>query len=331
MDKFYRQEPTARTAWRQAILMGMNTRTYKFALGQALLEFAHAGDDAPLLSEVAARYAWHLTVHAENYPQARNTGLRESDFLSVLSQESAATLSTGTPPERLVVAAVSSMPSMVMDKFHNLRDSGTVAHRFYELSGTGPQRRVILTEALRSLDGADAAQVLTPELQARWAIVEASFDAEIGPGLVSTGLYVDREQGVALDRRRRRGVAALRPALSGFQHGRCLYCHVTLESLDRTAHVEHVFPFHWMNRLAWNGPDLDSLWNLVLLCPDCNGKKLGDRPSEAQVQALIDRNDAILRSPHPLKRTLTLSLGLATPSGHDVGFYRAVDAAGLGA
>ncbi len=330
MDKFYRDEPTARTSWRQAILMGANTRTYKFAFGQALLEVARSGDDAPLLAQLAGRYAWHLALHAQEFPQARGRELGSADFLSVLQQESRETLADGAATERLVAAAVGSMPTMVMDKFHNLRDTGTVAHRFYEIKGRGPGRRVILTPDLLTLDASDADAVLTPELQARWSIVEASFDADIGPGLVADGLAIDTELGIAVDRRRRRSVVGLRPALSGFQHGRCLYCRMRLESLDATAHVEHVFPFHWMNRLGWSGPDLDALWNLVLLCPVCNSAKLGNRPTEAQVQALIDRNQAVLQSPHPLKRTMQLALGLTSAQGHGIGFYRAVDTAGLG-
>ena len=56
---FYRAEPTARTSWRQAILMGVNTRTYKFALGAALLDLAKTGRGAVPLIELASTYATH--------------------------------------------------------------------------------------------------------------------------------------------------------------------------------------------------------------------------------------------------------------------------------
>ena len=59
-QQFYRAEPTARTSWRQAILMGVNTRTYKFALGAALLDLAKTGRGAVPLIELASTYATHL-------------------------------------------------------------------------------------------------------------------------------------------------------------------------------------------------------------------------------------------------------------------------------
>jgi hypothetical protein len=70
LQQYYRNEPTARTAWRQVILMGVNTRTYKFPLGAALLSFAGSGRDAVSLGELAATYATHLINRTDGYPQA---------------------------------------------------------------------------------------------------------------------------------------------------------------------------------------------------------------------------------------------------------------------
>lgn len=37
---FYRSDPSPRASWRLAVLMGGNSRTYKFALAASLLELA---------------------------------------------------------------------------------------------------------------------------------------------------------------------------------------------------------------------------------------------------------------------------------------------------
>jgi hypothetical protein len=74
--------------WRQAILMGVNTRSYKFALGAALLDLAKTGRDAAPLIELASTYATHLVNRTGNYPQASSSlQLSDKDFPSVLARE----------------------------------------------------------------------------------------------------------------------------------------------------------------------------------------------------------------------------------------------------
>ncbi|WP_233273563.1 HNH endonuclease family protein [Streptomyces broussonetiae] len=59
---------------------------------------------------------------------------------------------------------------------------------------------------------------------------------------------------------------------------------------------------------AWVGPDLDALWNLAPAHATCNGGKSDRLPFPVEVHRLALRNEAIMDSPHPLKRTLQLSL-----------------------
>src|SRR3954453_10139069 len=141
--EFYRAEPTAVTSWLMAVLMGANSRTYKFALGGALLDFARDGRTEFSMSELALPYARRLVERAQSYPQAPTASMSgTTDFLTVVKDETAASLRGGAPTPRLVDAAVASMPQMVMRKFHNLRQVGEVAHRFYELVGRGHSRGV---------------------------------------------------------------------------------------------------------------------------------------------------------------------------------------------
>lgn len=314
---FYAQDASARGSWRLAVLMGANSRTYKFALGQALLEFGRHGQEAIPLAEFAAAYSLGLVRHLTQNPQAPQAEkLGENDFLTVAAQESAATLETGRPTERLLAAAVRSMPTMVMQKFHNLRGDTAVPHTFYRLTGTGRHRVVRLTPDLLQLAHSEQATGLAAELEARWNIVETSFAAGIGRSLIEEGIFVDWDTLQITDKRRRRSVTGLVEATAGFQHGRCLICDDVLGLSDAVA-VDHVFPFSLMHRFdsvgAWHGPDLDALWNLAPAHATCNGTKSDRLPNSLELAYLAARNEAIMQSPHPLRRTLQLSLRTALP------------------
>ncbi|WP_206062794.1 HNH endonuclease [Nocardioides piscis] len=309
--EFYSSHPTPTTAWRLAVLMGANSRTYKFALGQALLEQARAGRAEVTLPELARPYALALATRAVAMPQAPASGeLGQRDFLYIARQESEATLRDGHPTERLIDAATRTMPGMVMEKFHNLAGGTQLPTRFYEIRGRGPRRKVILTPAMLGLVGGDDGPALDGELEARWRIVESSFAAGVGRSLITEGVAVDLASGTVIDKLRRRSLAGVREALGGFQHNRCQICDELLAP-DTAVAVDHVFPFSLMSRgvpLGWADLDLDSIWNLAPAHATCNGAKSNRPPTPEEVARLGQRNAAIMRSPHPLKRTLELTL-----------------------
>jgi len=112
-------------------------------------------------------------------------------------------------------------------------------------------------------------------------------------------------------------LTSLRSAIVGFQHGRCFYCNEYLGDLGPDVHVDHVFPFWWMNTGSWRGPSLNGVWNLVLACAPCNLKKSGRLPTDEEITRLIARNDAIAESRIPLRRTLELSMDAAGANASD--------------
>ncbi|GAA1548044.1 hypothetical protein GCM10009730_66460 [Streptomyces albidochromogenes] len=298
---FYAQDASARASWRLAVLMGANSRTYKFALGQALLEFGREGQETVPLAEFAAIYALGPVRHAAHSPQApQGEKLGENDFLTIAAEESTATLEADYPTDRLLAAAVRSMPTMVMQKFHNLRSDTAVPHAFYQLFGTGQHRSVGLTPDLLQLAHSEQAPSLAAEVGARWNIVETSFAAGIGRSLVEEGVLLDWDTLQLTDRRRRRSVTGIIEATVGFQHGRCLICDDVLGMSDGIA-VEHVFPFSLMRSLesvdSWHGPDLDSLWNLAPAHAACNRTKSDRLPHTLELARLAARNEAIMQSP----------------------------------
>ncbi|MGV9658040.1 HNH endonuclease [Streptomyces koyangensis] len=331
--EFYEAEPSPRTSWRLAVLMGANSRTYKFALASALLEFAAQGRGEVTLDELAVPYAMSLVARQKGAPQAPSGSLMgDKDFLTVARQEAAESTRAGLPTERLLDAARRSMPTMVMRRFHNLGAS-EVPHLFYELVGPPRRMTVRLTPHLHAIAGSEQAVGLRNELNARWDIVESSFAAGIGRSLVDHGVAVDRATLRLTDKHRRRPVTGVADALAGFQYGRCLICRTPLTGTDRIA-VDHVFPYSLMRRFGtvsgWHGPDLDVIWNLAPAHERCNGTKSARLPTSEELRRLSRRNEAILLSPHPLKKTLQLALkgaGYHGRSGEWPDFLRQVLAA----
>lgn len=310
---FYSSHPTASTAWRLAVLMGANARTYKFALADALIEHASRGQTSATLHSIATSYTSAIVRHSSNGPQApASLDLAPKDFLSLVKKFVEQSPESAPPSEELVDSAVRSMPGMVMQKFHNLRGSAETPHRFYSLRSSGRDAVVEFTPALMSVAGSSELHSLNSELNARWKIVEASFASGIGQSLMGQGLQADLELGHLLERRRRRPVAGLGAAVVGFQYGRCLICWEPIEAADSVA-IDHVFPFSLMNALR---PvidpllDLDAVWNLAPAHASCNTQKSNRLPTRAEIDRLGERNEAIMLSPHPLRRTLELSLAL---------------------
>ncbi|MDG4861144.1 HNH endonuclease domain-containing protein [Streptomyces sp. T-3] len=323
-DAFFSAEPTVRSSWRLAILMGANSRTYKFALGEALLEHARYGHTELLLSELGVPYAMSLAEHAAKAAQApEGTSIGKADFLAIAAAEREETQKLGRPTDLLLEAAVKSMPAMVMQKFHNLRGGTEVPHRFYELVGNSRHRVVRLTPELLQVAQSEQVMGLRAELGARWSIVESSFDAGIGRALIEEGVTLDWSTLKLTDKRRRRPVTGVAEALIGFQHGRCLICDGALDLADAVA-VDHVFPYSLMQRYAsvegWRGPDLDVLWNLAPAHEACNSAKSDRLPSSGDLERLARRNEAIMGSPHPLRKTLQLALERDIKIPHGAGW-----------
>lgn len=281
--------------------MGRNTRTYKFALGQTLLQFGRSDIDSIPLDEFVIPYIAALAEHARTSPQAPGSlHLGTNDFLRILHDEAA--VGNDLASERLTGAAAASVPRMVMQKFHNLPGGETAPHQFYSLRGPSSRRVVVLSDALRSVAQDPSSDVFDAELGARWALVETAFDAGISRGLLTHGARLSPDGNEIVEPIRRIPITSSRDALSGFQHGRCFYCFIGLNQVS--VQIDHVYPFALMKWPSWSGPDLNGVWNLVVACADCNRRKSDRLPREDEVGRLLERNEWIVGSPHPLSRAI---------------------------
>lgn len=319
MSNFYSTAPTPEAAWRTIVLLGNNTRTYKFALGHALLKSASSGQVSVTLEELGRSYSLEIAKHAE-YPQG--SGIDEqspTDFLAIVERERATTLEAGQPTDALVDAAVRTMPGMVMQKFHNIPQGFVRDFEFYKLEKVNGIQVVQFSDQLIQVASSPDLAILEDELLARWNIVEASFSSDIGGTLRVQGVVASEDREFLELRRevsgsnifRRPQVAQLRPSLTGFQAGRCFHCNQDLSSMVKTPHVDHVIARAFVARkfLAsdfWHGVDIDGVWNLVVSCSDCNLGKSDKPPTADMLQRLRDRNDLAIKSNVPISQTIRL-------------------------
>ena len=112
---------------------------------------------------------------------------------------------------------------------------------------------------------------------------------------------------------RRTTVTSARPALNGYQKGRCFYCYREISIIsgrDDMADVDHFFP-HILKQCNINKP-IDGVANLVLACQECNRGKNGKferLPSVDLLDRLFNRNEYLISSHHPLRETLIAQTG----------------------
>jgi hypothetical protein len=114
-----------------------------------------------------------------------------------------------------------------------------------------------------------------------------------------------------VERTRRVNLTGVRPALNGYQKGRCFYC--SAEMLLTRVDVDHFFP--WILKERGDMPDADGVWNLVLACQRCNrreGGKFFAVPSAMLIEKLHERNNWLVESHHPLRETIMLQTGATT-------------------
>lgn len=106
----------------------------------------------------------------------------------------------------------------------------------------------------------------------------------------------------------RQSLTKFRPALSGYQKGRCFYCLGAVELSDgEVSHVDHFFP--WSLEFLLADSDLNGVWNLVLACADCNagkGGKFDAIPAQRFLEKLHRRNSSLIDSHHPMREPLML-------------------------
>jgi 5-methylcytosine-specific restriction endonuclease McrA len=296
--------PTPAGDWRHIVRFGRNVASYKFALGQALLDLAARQQTFVPLPDLAVPYAAGLCQHLQ--AEDRQSTSAQSQFLDACRSRNRGELADA----QLTEATVRLGFANVIDAFHVSRSGQPTQTRFFA-DERASRQGITLTDHLLELANGLQAKVLPREVDARWNLVQLSWGLGLGARLVSFEMAPDKE---AVDlyapaRLRRGPVTGVRAALSGYQDGRCAYCRIEFTDIgtSRVA-VDHVLPFVLMTR-GWPDGDLHQVWNLVLACYACNSAKRDRPPAADWMPWLEQRGEYLIASHHPLRETLISQLG----------------------
>ena len=301
---FIAYDPRPEDYWRGIIMFGRNVASYKFALGQALLDLRPTAGQLVSLEELAAPFSAHLCEHLRSAGKQGTS--RESRFLDACRQANAGELGQ----DELVATTVRLGFQNVIDAFHVVgRDE--VPQRFF-VDERRTDRGIRMTDAFSELVTGEQIANLPTETEARWRLVETAWELGVSRALLSVNHDPATETLFAVDaRRRRRSITGARAALSGYQKGHCFYCFEQFSLLaPEPPDVDHFFP-HSL-KTAGAGESVDGVWNLVLACRRCNrgvGGKSNRVPSLRLLERLSTRNEFLIASQHPLRETLIAQTG----------------------
>ena len=292
-------DPTLADYWRGIILFGRNVATYKFALGQALLELNPSDGQLIKLHELAGPFSAHLRRHLE-LSDTQGTSKR-SQFLDACRQANNGEIDD----DRLIQQTVKGGFTNVIDAFHVV-GSKEIPERFY-LDERKTNDGIRITDAFSRLMDSQQAGNLPAEVDARWRLVETSWDLKISPSILSVHHDFSTESLFVIDEKnRRKSISGSRGALSGYQKGHCFYCFDSFSiTVNEPPEVDHFFPHRLAQyEPAWN---INGVWNLVLACRRCNrgtGGKFDQIPTVDLLDRLHTRNEYLINSHHPLRETL---------------------------
>lgn len=305
MSRFYEIEPSAENYWRAIILFGRNSASYKFALAKSLFDFQAQGKTTISLDELAGPYSNHLCQHLQNYPKQGSS--EQSTFLAKLREFNAGQLSK----EEAVVHTSRLGFVNVIDAFHHVHGK-EIATRFF-IDDRKKRNSIILTDEFMKLGEQDQFSSLQEETEARWRLVESAWENNVSRNIM---LIEYEERGlnfVGVNSTRRTTLTSARPALNGYQKGRCFYCYRDISTVygsAKMADVDHFFP-HILKQCDSRKP-IDGVANLVLACQECNrgeNGKFARLPSIDLLERLFNRNEYLINSHHPLRETLIAQTG----------------------
>jgi len=304
---FLTTQPTPENNWRGIVLLGRNVATYKLALAKSLLELSAAGKTFVTLEELAVPYTRHLTEHLKHSEKQITTS--SSRFLDTCRK-----FNQGQATQTaLVDAAVSLGFNNVIDAFHVV-NNGPVPQRFF-VDDRKSRKGITLTDTLLTLAGTTQATNLPVEVEARWRLVETAWSLSLPPQLLAVQYDASLESLFVEVPSARINITGCRPALNGYQKGRCFYCFrdiLIARGAESNVDVDHFFPLVLARFSEFASMNLNGVWNLVLACEECNrgvGGKFMRVPTTRYLERLHSRNQFYIESHHPLRETLMNQTG----------------------
>ena len=304
IDTFQEESISNESYWRSIILFGRNVASYKFALAKSLVELSGNNHTSITLEELAIPFSANLCEHLKLAP--RQITSHSSRFIETCKSYNDNKISK----DELITKTVQLGFNNVIDAFH-IVNQGEIPIKFFHKNYTD-KKRIILSDNLYAMCNSNLESELNDEVESRWNLVETSWELGINRNVLL--VYHDDELSrfIVINRERRKDTTSVRPALNGYQKGKCFYCFDDI-SIDSSSpnlcEVDHFYPFALKNKMR---VDFNGVWNLVLSCKTCNrgidGKHMRI-PDEVYLKRLYKRNEFLICSHHPLKDTLMKQTG----------------------
>ena len=161
ISKFQEHYPSIESYWRSIILFGNNVASYKFALGQSLLDLVKDGKTNIDLDELAVPYSKHLCEHIKI--AQKQTTSSSSKFLNACAKFNKQEITYN----ELINATVDNGFTYVLDAFHNVNKK-VLPIEFYKKV----KNKVILTDELYKINELKTNVNFREEIESRWKLVE---------------------------------------------------------------------------------------------------------------------------------------------------------------
>lgn len=304
IDTFQEESISNESYWRSIILFGRNVASYKFALAKSLVELSANGQSSITLEELAVPFSTNLCEHLNLAP--RQITSRSSRFIDACRSFNDNIISK----DELITKTVQLGFNNVIDAFHIVNQS-EIPIKFFNKDFAN-KKRIILSDNLYAMCNNNPSSELNSEVEARWNLVETSWELGINRNMLLVQHNVELSRLIVINSKRRKNTTSVRPALNGYQKGKCFYCFddISIDSSSQNVcEVDHFYPFALKNRMR---VDFNGVWNLVLSCKSCNrgidGKHMRI-PAEKYIKRLYKRNEFLICSHHPLKDTLMKQTG----------------------
>jgi len=305
MSRFYEIDPSSENYWRAIILFGRNSASYKFALAQALFDLLSQNREVVTLEELAIPYSQYLCEHLKKRP--KQTTSPQSSFLEILRDFNESKIDFDEKIQQTVRMGFNN----VLDAFHNVHGQQVGTQFFIDERQSNSSIR--LTDELLKMGENNQFENLSQEIEARWQLVESAWENRLARNLMLVEYEKTDQMLIGVNSIQRTTVTSARPALNGYQKGRCFYCFCEISIISENqnmADVDHFFP-HILRQCDSEKP-VNGVANLVLACKNCNrgvGGKFEKIPSLKLLERLFNRNEYLITSHHPLRETLIAQTG----------------------
>ena len=305
--------------WRSIILFGKNVASYKFALAKTLLEL-DTNDPFISLEDLALPYAKNIASHLEKCKK-QITNPNGSKFLTLCEDYSNKLIDE----DELRVVTAKIAFGNVIPRFHTV--AGQESMDFYEdLSKS--KKGILLTDNFYKLLESSQKENFLKEAESRWRLWEEAILLNLSQHfLLQYDEETDQIYRQRIDKPRRDPITSAKYALNGYQEGKCFYCNqeILLDAKRKepgACEVDHFFAWDFYKKTFYGDiqtsldKKVDRIWNLVLACETCNRAKSSTLPNKDQnqkfpnyLEKLNHKNNALIRSPLPLKETILQDTG----------------------